>query len=1048
MAPQTQPPGTFANRYTIERELGRGGTATVYLAQDTTTSTSVALKVLHRELAESVAADRFLREFRMNAGLRHPHIAPILNSGQFGADLFLVMPHMESGSLRVRLDKERQLSVDAVVEIVRAVGSALQHAHERGFIHRDVKPENILFSGSEAYLSDFGIARAVERVMGDSTTSSGIVRGTPAYMSPEQASGDHRLDGRSDQFSFACVVYEMLAGVPPFQGPTQESTIAMRFRVPPREISVYRPAVSQAIERVIQKAMSLSPADRYASMNEFVKAFDAAVLNPPGPARAHSIARRDPRLILATIGSALVLLAIATAYSAKRGWFGRGATVADTTQVVVLPLETREKAATETGPEPYELLQQALRRWQDLHVVRLDLTQDALAGRGPGRLSPADMRSIASSVGARRFIVVRQVRTPTGKAVFAEYRDVETGPLHDAQLDLPADSGQLTGVYAALADSMVLRGETDDGPPGRAGPRHLFATQAFIRALNARKEWDLSRADSELATALSFDPAFSRAYVWQGQQRSWQGLDAQRWIVPVERALADTTSLTPSERVMAHALADLGHGQYQDACNNYKTLIKNNASNFVGWYGLGECNQKDQIVIPDSRSRSRWRYRGSLQQAVTSYTRAFQLIPATYRGFQRNGYRRLLEILFMAGNRWKPGTSGGDNPRRFYGIPAIAGDTLVLVPWPQADVTGQRVPTTGVLSAIPPLRRIFDTVVTTWSSAFPRSPATKEAVAISLDLRGDPAAIDTLEVAERLTADRAERVRLAAIRVSMQLKFNAAGSTEALGRVFASADSLLRMNSDPADPQIAGYLAPIAAMTGQCQRTSKLMGRKIAATADGPVPRDVQAEIASLEAYVVVGCQPTDVWHRLDDITSSFAGRQRTDAQEQALVEQVNMIIRSTLPPDSAWTGRFATRGGRLIAAEHFISEGRADSARGRLREAARVRRSALAGQVTAEAVVPEARAWLALADTAAAISSLEEALTTARHAPPILTDQTRYNTERMGFLIQAYALHALLLANRDRARARQSAKVAAVMWLRPDSSLRPVVAQLHEIMK
>ncbi|HEY2164326.1 MAG TPA: serine/threonine-protein kinase, partial [Gemmatimonadaceae bacterium] len=164
MASQTPPSGTFAGRYTIERELGRGGTATVYLARDETTSTSVALKVLRRELVESVAADRFLREFRMNAALRHPHIAPILDSGQFGADLYLVMPHMESGSLRTLLDRERQLSVDVVVEIVRGIGSALQHAHERGLIHRDVKPENILFSGEQAYLSDFGIARAVERV--------------------------------------------------------------------------------------------------------------------------------------------------------------------------------------------------------------------------------------------------------------------------------------------------------------------------------------------------------------------------------------------------------------------------------------------------------------------------------------------------------------------------------------------------------------------------------------------------------------------------------------------------------------------------------------------------------------------------------------------------------------------------------------------------------------------------------------------------------------------------------------------------------------------
>jgi serine/threonine-protein kinase len=219
----------------------------------------------------------------MNAGIRHTHITPILNSGQFGADLFLVMPHMESGSLRTRLEKDRQLSIESVVDIVRAIGSALQHAHELGFIHRDVKPENILFSGDEAYLSDFGIARAVDRVTGDSTTSSGIVRGTPAYMSPEQASGEHQLDGRSDQFSFACVVYEMLAGLPAFQGPTHESTIALRFRHPARSISVYRPDVPAGIERVLEKAMSLVPTDRFADMGAFVAAFEAGEIRGRAP---------------------------------------------------------------------------------------------------------------------------------------------------------------------------------------------------------------------------------------------------------------------------------------------------------------------------------------------------------------------------------------------------------------------------------------------------------------------------------------------------------------------------------------------------------------------------------------------------------------------------------------------------------------------------------------------------------------------------------------------------------------------------------------------
>jgi hypothetical protein len=437
---------------------------------------------------------------------------------------------------------------------------------------------------------------------------------------------------------------------------------------------------------------------------------------------------------------------------------------------------------------------------------------------------------------------------------------------------------------------------------------------------------------------------------------------------------------------------------------------------------------------------------------VTSYARAFQLIPATYRGFQHNGYRRLQEILFMSGNRWIPGRTLTDPPKYFFGVLTLAADTILVVPWPQAAITGQKIATTGPIPVIMRLQTVFDTVVTRWASAFPRSPATKEAVAISLDIHGDAAAIDTLRVAERLTTDRGERVRLAATRISIQLKFGALASGDTLAHVLISADSLLGANAQPT-PEIAGYLAPVSAMTGRCEQTSKLLRRSEGtpatnATTTSKLPRDVEEEIAAIEAYVSVGCRPVDVWRRLDDISRSIVGPQATDDAKQLEYLELNAIVRAIVPPDSGWVKRFAGRGGRTIVAERFIAEGQPDSARARLREAARVRRSALAGQVTADAVVAEARVWLMLADTASAIASLEEALSAARHAPPLLTNQSRYNTGRMGFLIQAYALHAELMATRDRAKARQSARIAVAMWRNADGEHQPTVDRLREILK
>ncbi|HEU5218330.1 MAG TPA: serine/threonine-protein kinase, partial [Gemmatimonadales bacterium] len=208
----------LADRYTIERELGRGGMATVYLARDLKHNRPVAIKVLRPELAAVLGRDRFLREIAITAGLQHPHILALLDSGEAEGSLYYVMPFVAGESLRDRLERERQLPLDDALRITREVADALDYAHRQGLIHRDIKPENILLSDRHAMVADFGIARAVEQAGGDKLTETGLAVGTPDYMSPEQAAGSADLDGRTDQYSLGCVLYEMLAGHPPFLG--------------------------------------------------------------------------------------------------------------------------------------------------------------------------------------------------------------------------------------------------------------------------------------------------------------------------------------------------------------------------------------------------------------------------------------------------------------------------------------------------------------------------------------------------------------------------------------------------------------------------------------------------------------------------------------------------------------------------------------------------------------------------------------------------------------------------------------------------------------
>src|SRR6058998_3345284 len=262
----------LAEHYAIERQIGAGGMATVYLARDLKHDRAVALKVLRPELAAVLGIERFLSEIRVTAHLQHPHILPLFDSGQAGGLIYYVMPHVEGESLRQRLAREKQLPIEEGLTLAISVAGALDYAHRHGVIHRDIKPENILFQDGQAVVADFGIALALSAAAGSRLTETGISLGTPQYMSPEQATGDRAIDARSDIYSLAAVLYEMLAGEPPHTGPTIQSVIAKVLTDRPRPLRALRDAVPPHVESAIQKALAKVPADRFASALQFVDA--------------------------------------------------------------------------------------------------------------------------------------------------------------------------------------------------------------------------------------------------------------------------------------------------------------------------------------------------------------------------------------------------------------------------------------------------------------------------------------------------------------------------------------------------------------------------------------------------------------------------------------------------------------------------------------------------------------------------------------------------------------------------------------------------------
>ena len=306
----TLSPGLFNGRYEIGRELGRGGTAVVHEARDHLRNETVALKLLREALIGSDAAERFLKELRLHQRLDHPSILPVLDSGSHEGQLFLVLPFMEGGTLRDRLTREKQLPLPDVLAITKSIADALAHVHANGLLHRDVKPENILFADGRAVLGDFGIARALERAIGDGTTSTGVIRGTPLYMSPEQAAGESDLDARSDIYSLACVTYEMLAGMHPFTGPSLESVMTQRLSFPPRPLRAYRASIPLSVERAVLRALVVSPADRYQTATEFADALANAIAHPDEPQPTSRIGSWRMRAAAGVVGAGLLGVAL------------------------------------------------------------------------------------------------------------------------------------------------------------------------------------------------------------------------------------------------------------------------------------------------------------------------------------------------------------------------------------------------------------------------------------------------------------------------------------------------------------------------------------------------------------------------------------------------------------------------------------------------------------------------------------------------------------------------------------------------------------------
>jgi eukaryotic-like serine/threonine-protein kinase len=511
----------------VEKELGRGGMATVYLARDIRHDRPVALKVLHQELAAALGPERFLREIRTTARLQHPHILPVLDSGEALGQLWYTMPYVRGESLRDRLRREAQLPVDLAVDLARQVALALDYAHREGVVHRDLKPENILLSEGQALVADFGVAKALTTSGESQLTETGMSVGTPAYMSPEQASADH-VDGRSDVYALGCVAYEMLAGEPPYTGRTPQALLAKRALDPVPHVRTVRESVPEPLEQAITRALAKAPADRFQTAADFARALEAAASAPrvtPSPAVRRGLLAAAAVLLAALAGTAVWLRARPAAEAARD---------ADLLAVA-----------------PFEVLEPSLQVWRE---GMGDVLSRMLDGAGPIRtVSPSVVLRRWSGRADRASAEELGRRTGAGLVVYGAVapRGRDSVTLRAALLDrvdgMAKTDIEVSGEAARigeLADSLgiralrVLSSSRAIGSVRRTaiGSRSLPALKAFLQGeqFYRRGLWDSAlawydqaiAADSTFALALAqmawvlgWYPPTAGAYRPQGEYR-------------------------------------------------------------------------------------------------------------------------------------------------------------------------------------------------------------------------------------------------------------------------------------------------------------------------------------------------------------------------------------------------------------------------------------------------------------------------------------------------------------------------------------------------
>ncbi len=538
----------LSDRYIIERELGQGGMATVYLARDLKHDRDVAIKVLREDLSASLGAGRFLREIKIAAQLQHPHILPLLDSGEADGFLYFVMPYIKGQSLRERLEREGELPVHEAVRLITEVVDALVEAHSHGVVHRDIKPDNVMLSGRHALVTDFGVAKAISEATGRNTvTTLGVAVGTPTYMSPEQAAADPHVDHRSDIYSVGVMAYEMLSGRPPFTGSTPQQVLAAHVTEAPDSVAKRRPAIPPAVEAVVMRCLAKRPADRFQTASDLLAALEplstpSAGVTPTATAPTRAVARRVP--VRSMVVVTLLLAVAAVAWWAFGPGHRRGAAIHT---IAVLPFNN---VAHDTA---YDYLADGIANDVRDDLMKLPgLTVKARTSSEAEKGKPVHEAGTLLNVGA--LLQGEYRRTADHVTVTVDLVKVDDeSALWSHDYLLPPDGNFASvqdSITAAVAKALhVAVGGTGGDAAAERGTSDVDAYDLYLKGqffFAKRGADNMRRAIDYFKQAIARDSNFARAYA---------GVAAVESVLPAYMQLTGDSVLRDAERVARRALA-------------------------------------------------------------------------------------------------------------------------------------------------------------------------------------------------------------------------------------------------------------------------------------------------------------------------------------------------------------------------------------------------------------------------------------------------------------------------------------------------------------